>query len=406
VRGRERTQIWKLLEMQRHGMLSFTSCGWFFDEPSGIETLQILSYAARALQLAGECGANLEPEFLRRLQPMRSNLPAQQDGRQIYRDLVRPQVADASRIVAHYAMSSIFEPPAADARTYAYRVTSIDRVAEHAGAASFAIGRVRLTAEATEESEERVYAALHLGGHDLHCAVAPEGTAISYTQLKPALRAAFLTEPLTELVRRIDAAFGAQFYTLRDVFAAERRRILDHVMARAIAECTADYERMFARNRRLLDFLAQAYVPVPEELRVAAAFVMQRRLEEATAKFVAGAEAAPAVLALWADVHRWRIRPVMAGVGQRLEAALAEVVGRIGDGEPQAAVAHAQAILVLAAELHLTLNTWEAQNRYYRLVVGDGQRRWPGGVLTELRRLGERLGFCLREWESMAARAA
>ncbi|HSE98835.1 MAG TPA: DUF3536 domain-containing protein, partial [Blastocatellia bacterium] len=46
----DEVRIFRLLEMQRHAMLMFTSCGWFFDEISGIETTQVLSYAARAIQ--------------------------------------------------------------------------------------------------------------------------------------------------------------------------------------------------------------------------------------------------------------------------------------------------------------------------------------------------------------------
>ncbi len=38
--------------MQRHAQLMYTSCGWFFDDISGIETVQIIAYAARVLQLA------------------------------------------------------------------------------------------------------------------------------------------------------------------------------------------------------------------------------------------------------------------------------------------------------------------------------------------------------------------
>ena len=40
------------MEMQRHAQLMYTSCGWFFDDISGIETVQIIAYAARVLQLA------------------------------------------------------------------------------------------------------------------------------------------------------------------------------------------------------------------------------------------------------------------------------------------------------------------------------------------------------------------
>ena len=409
--SRERSRIWKLLEMQRYGLLSFTSCGWFFDECSGIETVQVLTYAARALQLAAEFGANLEPEFLHRLQAMRSNLPQYKDGRDVYRQLVRPQMTDSSRMMAHYAVHSLFvplaEPPAAEeTRVYSYRVTAIDCSTEHAGAAAFAIGHARTVAEATEQSEEYVYAALHLGGHDIHCAVAPSTPKIDYPQLKAELRATFFGEPLTELVRRIDRAFGGTFYTLRDVCVAERRRILDHVMARAMADCTADYERMVTNNRRLLDFLAQAWVPLPDELRIAATFVVQRRLEEATQRFVAGGDGTTAILAASADAVRWRITPSTDGVRRLLEEALTRTVRDLGAGEAAAGVARAHVIFDVAQALGLSLNMWEAQGTYYTLVANDHLHRLPSAVLVELRRLGERLMFRLREWGALAVQAA
>src|SRR6202167_4455256 len=50
----ERVRATELMEMQRHTQLMYTSCGWFFDDISGIETVQIIAYAARVLQLAEE----------------------------------------------------------------------------------------------------------------------------------------------------------------------------------------------------------------------------------------------------------------------------------------------------------------------------------------------------------------
>ena len=74
--------------MQRHAMLMYTSCGWFFDELSGIETVQVLHYAGRVIQLARETGRwNPEPEFLRRLALAQSNLPEMGDGASIYNRL-------------------------------------------------------------------------------------------------------------------------------------------------------------------------------------------------------------------------------------------------------------------------------------------------------------------------------
>ena len=61
----ERVRFWELLEMQRHAMLMYTSCGWFFDELSGIETVQVIEYAGRVIQLAQTLeGESFEPGFL------------------------------------------------------------------------------------------------------------------------------------------------------------------------------------------------------------------------------------------------------------------------------------------------------------------------------------------------------
>ena len=80
----------KLLEIERHAMLMYTSCGWFFNDISGIETVQILRYAARAIQLASEITQKpLEAEFLRHLAKAKSNVPEFKTGRGVYQKLVK-----------------------------------------------------------------------------------------------------------------------------------------------------------------------------------------------------------------------------------------------------------------------------------------------------------------------------
>ena len=112
----------------------------------------------------------------------------------------------------------------------AYRITSLDRALERSGDTAFTVGRIQLCSDATEECREFSYAALYLGGHDMHCAVADDTP--DYAALKTRLVATFASEPLTELVRHIDRAFDGTFYTLRHLFVAERRRIADTVVVR------------------------------------------------------------------------------------------------------------------------------------------------------------------------------
>ncbi|MBK9333434.1 MAG: DUF3536 domain-containing protein [Ignavibacteria bacterium] len=74
-----------LLEMQKYSMLMYTSCGWFFSDISGIETLQILEYAKRAMELAYKVtGNDPEPEFINRISEAKSNLTKYKDGRELY----------------------------------------------------------------------------------------------------------------------------------------------------------------------------------------------------------------------------------------------------------------------------------------------------------------------------------
>ena len=81
--------VLKLLELQSNAMLMYTSCGWFFNDISGIETEQILLYAGKAIQLAEEIsGEVLEPHFLELLELAESNVLEKGNGSQIYKNVI------------------------------------------------------------------------------------------------------------------------------------------------------------------------------------------------------------------------------------------------------------------------------------------------------------------------------
>src|SRR5262249_55244597 len=117
----------RLLEMQRHAMLMFTSCGWFFDEISGLETTQCLRYAARALQLARHFERDYEPEFVAALEKAPSNLHLFGSGRGVWEQLIQPWQVDLDRVVAHYAISLIYRPYQAHDHVYCYELEATDQ---------------------------------------------------------------------------------------------------------------------------------------------------------------------------------------------------------------------------------------------------------------------------------------
>lgn len=389
----DRSRVWKLLELQRNALLSFTSCGWFFDEPSGLETVQILTYAARALQLARDLGTDLEPQFLVRLAALRSNLPQYPDGTVLYDRLVRPAITDARRVVAHYAMGTLFDAPAAETRSYVFRIRATESARERADGLALSVGRAHLVAEVTEDSGDFEYAALHFGGQDMQCAVIA-ASSIDGAALRNQLLERFRTAPLADLVRFLDEHYDGPFFSLSDMFVAERRRILDRLTGEAREAATAAYERIVNQNRRLIEFLVHSGTPIPAELRVAAGFVVQCRFDRAVERLVRGEVAVTEAAAVLGDSDRWGLGLDRSGAARTFEAALAEAVGRLQQERNEANLESCHRLLDAAAGLNVSLNVAAAQNVYYALWQ-DPQGNWPASLLPSWKRLGERLHFRL-----------
>ncbi|HUC97733.1 MAG TPA: DUF3536 domain-containing protein, partial [Candidatus Polarisedimenticolaceae bacterium] len=131
----------KLLELQRHAMLMYTSCGWFFDELSGIETVQIIQYAARVVQLSEELfGESPESQFVEKLSLARSNLSDRGGGRDICNQIRRTAMVNWERIGAHYAVRSLFESYPDKTTIYCFRAERDDYQVFSVGKARLALG--------------------------------------------------------------------------------------------------------------------------------------------------------------------------------------------------------------------------------------------------------------------------
>ena len=162
------TRVLKAMELQRHAMLMFTSCGWFFDEISGIETVQVIQYAARAIQLAREIwGTDYEPDYLARLEKAKSNIPAHQNGRWIYEHFVQPATVDLAKVAAHYAVSSLFESYPDKTAIYCFTVDREDYQLRTIGRNRLLVGRAKIISEITWDTQTLSFIVLHLGDHNL-----------------------------------------------------------------------------------------------------------------------------------------------------------------------------------------------------------------------------------------------
>ena len=284
LRG-DRVNVWKLLEMQRHAMLMYTSCGWFFDELSGLETVQVIQYAGRTVQLAQELfGDALEQRFLEKLALAKSNLPEHGDGAAIYAKFVKTAAIDLSKLAAHFAISSLFEHYPENARIYCYSVDTKDYRSKHAGKTRMAIGKARFTSEITQESEMLVFGVLHFGEHNLHGGVAKFAGEEPYRELARTIREAFSRADFAEAIHLMDQGFGGQTYSLKNLFKDEQRKVLNEILKSTLERADSAYRELYEDEAPLLRFMRDCYIPMPKEMKVAAEFglnsLMRRALEE------------------------------------------------------------------------------------------------------------------------------
>jgi alpha-amylase/alpha-mannosidase (GH57 family) len=386
----------ELLEMQRHAMLMYTSCGWFFDEISGIESGQVIAYAGRVIQLAQklssqEDGEAMESGFLERLSEAKSNLPEHEDGAQIYRKLVRPAIVGLEQVAAHYAISSMFETGAAK---YSYAVDPSDYRTFISGKMHLAVGRAEICSTITQDTEQFTFAVLHMGDHSLSAGVRKYAGEDPYAATVQELQRAFSRADMPAVIRVLDRNFGGAIYSLKSLFRDEQRRIMDHILESTLREAEASLRAIYEHHAPLMRFLSDVSYPRPKALAIAAEFVINASLRrEFRADFL--------------DLREVRSLLTQAKEeGVPLDSAgLAFVMGRKLNGLMQQLQRRPQnhgllrkilSLLDVLKELPFAVNLWKVENLYYQMSRTSypellKQMSVPAEWFDDFLRLGHRL---------------
>jgi len=397
----ERLVALRLLEMQRHALLMFTSCGWFFDELSGIETVQVIQYAGRAIQLANSLfGVDLEPAFLERLARARSNLPELRDGKKIFEKFVKPAVMDRETLGAHFAVSSLFERYPDRARIYRFIFEQQHRQEFEAGKARMVVGRSKVTFEITGASDLLSYTALHLGDHNVNCGVRYFEGEEAYQQLLAEFSEAFGRADFPQVIRLMDRHFGESNYSLKDLFRDEQRKILNQILASTGHDLESRYRQIADQYMPLMRFLKDIDAPLPTALRTAADYVLSAELR----REFESSEPDPArvrMLSVQAQSGNveLRIEELAYAIKSHLDRRMEILTATPEDGLFLARTAELAGVV---QELGIEVNLWKTQNLYFRLLNevmprqherardGDeGAAAW----LAQFTTLGDRLGF-------------
>jgi alpha-amylase/alpha-mannosidase (GH57 family) len=271
--------VLKLMELQRHAMLMYTSCGWFFDELSGIETVQIIQYAGRVLQLSDQLFTEpFESGFLDHLELAGSNMAEHGNGRVIYEKFVRPAMLGLTAVGAHYAISSLFQDDNERKSIYAYAADMEDYRSFQAGGTKLVIGRAKVTSQVTRISTNLCFGVLHLGDHSIACGTGEYQGAQKYETFVKQISDAYSGADFPKTILLLGKFFGTSTYSLTSLFADARRKVLNMIMDPTLREAEAAYSSIYKHHAPLIRFLKGAGTPLPKVLSVAADLYLNAKL--------------------------------------------------------------------------------------------------------------------------------
>jgi len=257
----DRVQMLGLLEMQRHAMLMYASCGWFFDDIAEVGSVQVMRTAARAMQLARTAsGPDLEPGYLAKLKEGRSNMPGHATGAEVYAAEVQPVVMDLLRIGAHHAVLSAGTTPA-----HTMTVSASKRRC-HEGA-FVTIGRAHLVCNRTLEELPFWYGMLESGIGEVTVGVKPCSAET------PVLDA---DDPKATFIR----AFEGSLYALSDLLPDERREFLSRSIARRMHDLGAFLRCTFRGYESALPAMQELAITPPGICSDLYRYLLTRDLEQ------------------------------------------------------------------------------------------------------------------------------
>jgi alpha-amylase/alpha-mannosidase (GH57 family) len=358
--------VLELMELQRHAMLMYTSCGWFFNDVSGIETIQVLQYAGRVAQLAERLfGESLEQELLERLEGAESNIPEMNNGRVIYEQHVRRARVDLLSVGAHYAVSSLFDGADMERRVYCYNVELEQGDRRQSGDTVLLVGRARVTSEITQESAQVTFAVLHFGNHNLTGGIRRYAGEEEFRALRDELLRAFSTADIPAVVRLL-ANFPEYTFSLRSLFGDRQRSVLSRVLESSLADADRAYRRLYEDNASLMRFLMVQELPVPQAFRMAAEFVLNGDLRNVLTSADVDLSRARSLLE---EAESIRVQLDREGLSYGVERALQRIATNFLEHPRDLDRLEAWTELARLTEaLPFDVNLWKSQNVFYDLL--------------------------------------
>lgn len=281
LNSKDRTKAIKLMEIQRFCQLMYTSCGWFFSEISGIETVQVMKYALRAMEIAQDfTKTDFEKKFLSILNKAKSNIEDFGTGKNIWQKFVKPSVVTLEQITSQWAISSLFLPDDEQNEIYCYKVKKINikNVKKDQGTISF--GRIELTSKITFEKFDMEFVVLSTTSDEYYCAVKHTKSPEDYANDKKEITKTFMQGDMIETLRALQELFGTKFYTLKDILLDSRKIILEKNLVTKLKKVAKTYKELYEELKATVSYYIDLGMDIPETFRLSARFTLLKAIDD------------------------------------------------------------------------------------------------------------------------------
>jgi (1->4)-alpha-D-glucan 1-alpha-D-glucosylmutase len=403
------------LEAERHRLIMFASFGWHFDDIADAETVYNLLHAARAVQLADGLlnSKRLETGLLQRLAEIPGNRAEYPTGQVVYEQLIRPQTVTWSKVAANFAILALFERLESATVMEAYEVIPQEVQVYEAGKIRAIRGWALFRSQATGETAQYCFIAVHFGDHNVTCGVRPYRSEVDYLELSQRFAEAFARVDTPELVRLLDREFGPESYSLGSLFRDQQRKVLKQVSRSQLAEAASAYARVFEQQLPLVKFLKSIGEPPPRAFSAAAAAMFNTDLAWALADDDPDWST---IERLFRDAREYNASLETEGLGYKFATLLARLANRWQSEPTSRELLESLLIGVrLARRLPFDVSVWRPQNVYVsvlqtllpeilrRAVADTSARRWLDHFVELGKELRVDVGHLTQERDAMQA---
>jgi hypothetical protein len=390
----EQKRVLRLMEVQRNAMLMYTSCGWFFDELSGIETTQIMQYACRAIQLMTQITENnLEEEFLKRLEAAISNVPNLGNGRNIYNKFVIPSRTNLQRVGMHYAVASIFEEDPESFPVFNYTTQNEVFIRKEAGEQRLVLGVTRVKSNVTRSEKRFAFAVIYMGQHNIIGNISLDMEDERFYTMQLQMIQAFDEGRLGDIIGLMQTYFGPEKYTIWQLFQDEKRKVFSLITQQSMRDLEESLRRIYNRDYPLVNALANSDTPIPNAYRTTFEYILNADLIRC---FLVDKINIRQVERIMNELAKWDLAIEDTGKVERLagESIFKELKRIRAEGDNHKRIERLNRLFPLLRKFNISPKLYKTQNLYFEISVDNREHNGHSPEwLKHFNTLGDNLGI-------------